>query len=170
VRRLALLLDHRITVESVPGKGTVVRVLVPRAQPQEQPITPQAVGLDSLRGVRVLIVDDEAPVRDAMQGLLAQWGCEVMTAEDGDEAFDHARAQCPDVVLCDLSLADAESGVSVVARLRRECGSAMACAFVTGESEPERVAEARATGYPIAFKPTTPARLRAILEHLVHSE
>ena len=116
-----------------------------------------------------MIVDDEAPARDAMQGLLAQWGCEVITAEDGDEAVERARAQCPDVVLCDLSLADAESGVDVVARLRGECGSAVACAFVTGESAPERVAEARATGHPIAFKPTTPVRLRAILEHLVHS-
>jgi hypothetical protein len=67
-----------------------------------------------------------------------------------------------------LSLADAESGVDVVARLRGECGSAVAFAFVTGESAPERVAEARATGHPIAFKPTTPVRLRAILEHLVH--
>jgi CheY-like chemotaxis protein/anti-sigma regulatory factor (Ser/Thr protein kinase) len=170
VGRLARLLDHRITVESVPGRGTVVRMLVPRAQPQEQPIAPQAVDLDSLRGVRVLIVDDEAPARDAMQGLLAQWGCEVITAECGDEAVERARARCPDVVLCDLSLADAESGVDVVARLRGECGSAVACAFVTGESAPERVAEARAAGHPIAFKPTTPARLRAILEHLVHSE
>jgi len=170
VRRLARLLDHRITVESAPGRGTVVRMLVPRAEPQEQPIAPQAVDLDSLRGVRVLIVDDEAPAREAMQGLLAQWGCEVITAECGDEAVERARARCPDVVLCDLSLADAESGVNVVARLRGECGSAVACAFVTGESAPERVAEARAAGHPIAFKPTTPARLRAILEHLVHSE
>jgi signal transduction histidine kinase/CheY-like chemotaxis protein len=171
VRRLALLLGHHITVESTPGRGTVVRLLVPRAQPQEQrPIAQHAVDLDSLRGVRVLIVDDEAPTRDAMQGLLAHWGCEVITAECGDEAVERARAQCPDVVLCDLSLAAAESGVEVVERLRRQCGSAVACAFITGESAPERIAEARAAGHPIAFKPTTPARLRAIVEHLVHSE
>ena len=118
----------------------------------------------------VLIVDDEATARDAMRGLLVQWGCEVITAERGDEAVERARAQRPDVVLCDLSLAEQENGVDVVARLRREYASAVACAFVTGESAPERIAEARATGHPIAFKPTTPVRLRAILEHLVHRE
>ena len=170
VRRLGLLLGHRITVESDLGKGTVVRILVPRAQPQEHAIAPRPVILDSLRGIRVLIVDDEAPARDAMKGLLVQWGCEVITAEGGDEAVECARAQRPDVVLCDLSLGNAENGVNVVARLRRECDSAVACAFVTGESSPERIAEARATGHPIAFKPTTPVRLRAILEHLVHHE
>ena len=170
VKRLALLLDHLVTVESEVGKGTVVRILAPRAKPQQHMAAPRPSIADSLRGIRVLIVDDEVSARDAMHGLLVQWGCEVMTAERGDEAVERARAQRPDVVLCDLGLANAENGVEVVVRLMRECESAMACAFVTGESAPERIAEARATGYPVAFKPTTPVRLRAILEHLVHRE
>ena len=170
VERLALLLDHRITVESVVGKGTLVYLMVPRAPPQAAMMAPQTLLMDGLQGVRVLVVDDEAPARDAMQGLLAQWGCDVTTADGEDQAVERARDRHPDVVLCDLRLADGESGVTVVDRIRRECGPGVACAFVTGESAPERIAEARAAGYPIAFKPTTPAKLRAILEHLVHSE
>ena len=34
VKRLSLLLDHRIALESIPGKGTIVRIRVPRAAPQ----------------------------------------------------------------------------------------------------------------------------------------
>jgi len=105
-----------------------------------------------------------------MHGLLAQWGCDVTTADGGDRAVERARNRHPDVVLCDLRLAAGESGVSVVDRVRRECGPGVACAFVTGESAPEGIAEARATGHPIAFKPTTPAKLRALLEHLVHRQ
>src|SRR5206468_1557659 len=125
VKRLALLLDHRIDVVSELGKGTVVRILVPRAEPQRHTPATRPVIVDSLRGVRVLIVDDEATVRDAMRGLLVQWGCEVITAERGDEAVERAHAQRPDVVLCDLSLAEQENGVDVVARLRREYASAV---------------------------------------------
>jgi signal transduction histidine kinase/CheY-like chemotaxis protein len=169
VKRLASLLGHRISIESTLGRGTVVRVLMPRAQPQQRTVAPEASIINSLHGIRVLVVDDEASVRDAMQGLLAQWGCEVVTAESGDEAVERAHDWHPDVVLCDLSLADVESGITVVERLQRECASKAAYAFVTGESAPERIAEARATGHPIAFKPTTPGKLRAILEHLVHS-
>jgi len=169
VRRLVELLEHGISVKSVPGKGTVVSVLIPRSEPQEPTVAPDAMALDVLPGLHVLIVDDDASARDAMQGLLAQWGCKVLTAENGDEAADHARAQCPDVILCDLTLGDVESGVDVVARLRRECGPAVACAFVTGESAPERLAAARSTGESIIFKPVTPVRLRAILEHLANS-
>jgi CheY-like chemotaxis protein/anti-sigma regulatory factor (Ser/Thr protein kinase) len=169
VKRIALLLDHRITIESVPGKGTIARLLIPRARPEERVISPRALITDSLRGVHVLVVDDEAPTRDAMHGLLTQWGCEVATADGGDQAVALARDRRPDVVLCDLSLADGESGISVLDRLRRECGPGVACAFVTGESASERIAEARAAGHPIAFKPTTPGKLRALVEHLVDS-
>ena len=167
VRRLALLLDHRVTLESHPGRGTVVRILMPREAPQVSSIGPLPDLIDNLKGVRVLIIDDEASARDAMKGMLAQWGCVVATAGCGDEALACARAERPDVVLCDLKLGHGESGIEVVARIRQVCGPTVACAFVTGESAPERVAEARATGYPIAFKPTAPVRLRAILEHLL---
>ena len=101
--------------------------------------------LPNLRGTRVLVVDDEASARDAIQGLLAQWGCEVIAVEGGDDAVAQARIRRPDLVLCDLSLADGDSGVHVVDRLRREHGAGLACAFITGESAPERISEARAT-------------------------
>jgi signal transduction histidine kinase len=169
VARLANLLGHRVSIESTPGKGTVVRIALPRAQPQAQAQTRAPVGAitDSLRGIRVLVIDDEAPVREAMQGLLAQWGCDATAAATGDEAVAQVRRERPDVVLCDLRLADGESGVEAVARVQRACGAAVACAFVTGESGPESIAQARAAGHPIAVKPLTPGKLRALVEHLV---
>lgn len=170
VRRLAILLGHRVSIESQPGRGTVVRVLAPRAEPQETAIAPEAPIVESLHGICVMVVDDEMLVRDAIRGLLVQWGCEVITAAHGDEAVELARRRCPDAVLCDLNLADGESGVDVVSRVKQECGSGVACAFITGESANERIAEARATGHPIAIKPTTPGKLRALLEHLVRPD
>ena len=169
VKRLSVLLDHRIALESIPGKGTVVRVRVSRAAPQTPDHAQRVAPTPDLRGTRVLVVDDEASARDAIQGLLAQWGCDVIAVEGGDEAVAQARIRRPDLVLCDLSLADGDSGVAVVDRLRREHGAGLACAFITGESAPERISEARAFGHPIAFKPTKPAKLRALIEYLLHS-
>jgi signal transduction histidine kinase len=166
VKRLGELLGHRIAVESVPGKGTVVRVRIPRAGPHAHEDAEELLVTPDLRGTRVLVIDDEAPSREALEGLLAQWGCDVVAVEREDEAVAQARARRPDVVLCDLNLADGESGVRLVNRLQREHGAGLACAFITGESAPERLSEARATGHPIAFKPTKPAKLRALIEHL----
>ena len=167
VKRLSDLLGHRVAIASTPRQGTIVRITVPRAEPEEEIDVPFASLSNSLAGVRVLVVDDEASARDAMEGMLLRWGCEVVTARDGSDAVEHARKRRPDVVLCDLSLNDGETGVHVVECLRRACGPTLVCAFITGESAPERIAEVRATGYPIAFKPTTAAKLRALLEYLV---
>jgi len=169
VKRLSVLLDHRIAMESVIGKGTIVRIQVPRTAPQARDDATPAAFTPGLHGTRVLVVDDEASARDAIQGLLAQWGCEVIAVAGADEAVAQARICRPDLVLCDLNLADGDSGVRVVDRLRSEQGPGLACAFITAESAPERLSEARARGHPIAFKPTKPAKLRALIEHLLHS-
>jgi two-component system, sensor histidine kinase len=169
VKRLTSLLGHEIVAVSVPRKGTVIRVSVSRVAPRERAAAlPPALAPD-LRGTRVLVVDDEAPARDAIQGLLAQWGCLVIAARNGDDAVTQTRNWRPDLVLCDLSLANGESGLQVADRLRGEHGSDLALAFITGETAPERIDKARATGHPIAFKPARPGKLRALIEHVLQN-
>lgn len=173
VERLARLLDHRVMIDSVAGKGTRVRVRLPRAIPRThardalQFSEPAASLGDVLRGQRILVIDDEAQVREAMRGLLTRWGCEVEIAASGDDGIALARVRSPDVVLCDLRLAGQERGTDVVACLQRICAPGVAFAFVTGESATELVTQARSTGHMLLLKPTPPAKLRAALEHLV---
>jgi DNA-binding response OmpR family regulator len=52
----------------------------------------------------VLIVDDEADIRDAVSELLSDEGYEVLGASDGDEALEKARAFHPSLVLLDLMM------------------------------------------------------------------
>ncbi len=167
VQRLALLLGHEIDVRSVPGRGTAFRVVVPRAaadaaHPQARGAAP--TGLD---GKRVLVVDDDDAVRVAITGLLARWGCEVASARNGDEALDRTREWPPQLVLCDFTLANGENGLHVADRLRRAHGNGLTCAFITGESTADIVAAVRARGYPVAFKPMKPGKLRAMVEQLL---
>jgi two-component system KDP operon response regulator KdpE len=66
---------------------------------------------------RVLVVDDEVPIRRALQiGLRAQ-GYDVLIAADGRTALDACREDAPDVVLLDLGLPD-RSGFEVLRDLR----------------------------------------------------
>jgi signal transduction histidine kinase/ActR/RegA family two-component response regulator len=165
VQRLAALLEHKITLKSVPRTGTMISVRLPRASPQR--ISPvEASVMRDLRGTLALVVDDEAAARDALRGLLAQWGCEVIASAGGDEAIEQTLHRRPDVVLCDLQLAGGESGLDVVNRLQRAHDHALACAFITAEANSEHVAAARSDGYAIVLKPAKPAKLRALIEHL----
>ena len=119
-----------------------------------------------LHGTLILVIDDDAGARDALRGLLAQWGCEVIASAGGDEAIERTRHRRPDVVLCDLQLGGGESGVDVVDRLQQAHDRELACAFITAAPTSGHVAVARSRGYEIVPKPAKPAKLRALIEHL----
>jgi CheY-like chemotaxis protein len=165
VKRLVELLDHDIQLTSSPDRGTCVRLGLARARPGDAMAPEPAVRSDgNLRGLRVLVVDDEATARDAISGLLARWECAVIAADGAAQALTLARAGRPDVVLCDLALQEETDGVALWEAICVLWPVPPHCAFVTGESAPEVLARARATGHPVLTKPTAPAKLRALLE------
>jgi CheY-like chemotaxis protein len=169
--RLAHLLGCRISVASRPGKGSVFAVEVPRGQKAAMPpVVVSAVGTnDSLRGAFVLVVDDDAMVCAAMQSQLTGWGCKVATAANGDDAVTALESsdRLPDALLCDYRLPGEETGISVVRRLREMALYEIPAALVSGDTAPESLRMAKASGLPLLAKPVAPAKLRALLEHLV---
>jgi signal transduction histidine kinase/CheY-like chemotaxis protein len=162
VRRTAHLLGHRIEVASTPGRGSVFRLTVPRADapaPAEAAVPPAtAIGL---AGLAVLVVDDEAPIRQALEELLRAWGCECVTAADGDAALALLAgwAHVPGAILCDYRLAQG-NGIDVVARLREALGVRVPALIVTGDISAERLIAIARSELPVMHKPVNPARLR----------
>lgn len=71
------------------------------------------------RKARILVVDDEAPIRELESQVLADLGYDVITAESGEEALLVARAQLPDLVLLDVRMPGI-SGIDVCKQLRSD--------------------------------------------------
>jgi signal transduction histidine kinase len=165
--RLARLLGSRIDLVSQPGKGSVFSIELPRGIASES-AAPKASPVASLRGMRVLMVDDDALVRDAMASLLEQWGCEVWSAGHGAEAEAILKqaGEMPDAIVCDYRLPDGETGIDVIHRLQAIAGTEVPAALVTGDTAPERLREANESGYALLHKPVQPAKLRLLLTHL----
>ncbi len=102
---------HRgtITVQSAPGAGTTVRVLLPPStkEPLHKPPTPPRVrGPAKVSGNVVLVVDDEHMLRSVAERALANWGFKVLTAADGQEGVDVFRehAEEIDAIVLDLAM------------------------------------------------------------------
>lgn len=168
VERLARLLDHGLELRSVPGRGSVFAVELPRVQtaPAPAPAVPRR-GAD-LAGRTVLVVDDDPAIRAGMRDLLERWRVRVLAA-DGVEA---ALAQLspgngPDVVLADYRLGDERTGLEAIHAVRAAVGAEVPAAVISGETGPEVLEAIRASGFPRLAKPVPPARLRAVLASLL---
>jgi CheY-like chemotaxis protein len=169
VERLARLLDHRIDVDSTPGRGSVFTITVPRASRVAQPSEHPAHAPLHLGGVSVLVVDDDATVLDATRQQLERWGCHVRAAPSAVEACDPERlaASSPDVIVADYQLAGGATGIEAIAAIRVMLGRPVPAVLVTGATSPDALGAARAGGFPLLHKPLAPAKLRAALTQLV---
>ncbi|MFP4439773.1 MAG: response regulator transcription factor [Chloroflexaceae bacterium] len=113
----------------------------------------------------VLIVDDEASIRNVTRAYLEHAGFQVVCADNGPEALTLAQQQQPDLIILDLMLPGMD-GMEVAARLRQE--SDVYILMLTARSEEaDRVAGLRIGADDYLTKPFSPrelvARVQAIL-------
>jgi signal transduction histidine kinase len=165
VRRLSGLLNLPVSVRSEPGRGTRFRVGLPlAATPARQASPAPAEFGKELAARRILMVHDDARVRDGMTTLLENWGAQVTACGNGFEALARTTlTRPPDMIICDYRLADGTLGAVIVGELRQRLSREIPAAILTGTTTPERLAEAQARGYHLLLKPVPPSKLRALI-------
>jgi two-component system CheB/CheR fusion protein len=142
VQRLANLLNHRVRVRSLHGKGSVFAIEVRRSQKASDPAPekpPSRPAPDDAAGAhhssKILVVEDDPEVRDLLELFLNDEGHHPMTAPDGPTALEMIahRALKPDLVLADYNLPNGWNGLQLAARLREKVGSALPIVILTGD-------------------------------------
>ena len=110
VQNILNLLNGRIAVESEPGKGSRFTVTIP-AQPADQTMVRKAKPRSSkrrrrllARKPRILLIDDDISIHEAMQFLLEDAGYQVEFAVDGAAAISAAQRWHPDLILLDIMM------------------------------------------------------------------
>ena len=154
VRRLAELLQLGLTMQSTLAQGTEFRLRLAPGFSKDEPPQAAAPALASIRGLRVLVVDDEEAVRDGMRAVLEALGCEVQLATGSIDAESLARATAPDIVLADFRLLGDDDGLAAVRRLRL-LHPGLAALLVSGDTAPQRLREAHAAGLRLLHKPVS---------------
>ncbi|MBX9456479.1 MAG: hybrid sensor histidine kinase/response regulator [Rhizobium sp.] len=170
VDRISRVLNHPVTLQSTPGRGTVFRVRLPIEQASAVPLATEGANSSpgpahKLDGLRVLAIDNEPAITDGMRILLSGWGCVVETSgglTDCDGII--ARGWRPDAIIADYHLGDG-NGLTAIARLRAAFGPTPAI-LVTADRTPEVRAQADRDGIAQLNKPLKPAALRATLSRI----
>jgi signal transduction histidine kinase len=167
-RRIVDALGGAISIESAPGRGTVVHVFLPRAEDrQERAPAPADPGARTSRRGRVLVVDDDALVRVAVRRVLSSRH-DVFEAEAPDALARLRAGERFDVVLCDI-LMPVVTGMDLH-RAVAEAAPDQAARFVfmtAGAFTPTARAFLATSGLRLLAKPFDPAELREAVDRLV---
>jgi signal transduction histidine kinase len=171
VDRLCRLLDHSVLLTSILGKGSCFSVALPRvaARPEiDETPAPAHPLMDASDRKLVVVIDDDPLVLEGMGGLFRSWGYQLVAGTD-DEALAGVadRDRPPDLIVSDHHLSSGKTGIEVIEGLRRTLSADIPAFLVSGDTSPELLRQARASGYHLLHKPVDPMTLRAMVSHVM---
>jgi two-component system, sensor histidine kinase len=172
VRRFALVLGLPVSLASRVGRGSTFSVLIPLSA--EAPPPPVAIPTvrafpNRIAGAKVLLIENEPAVSEAMILLLERWGCDIAVATSGAEAVEKLRvlANPPQIIIADLHLNNGELGPQAIHAARRACGREVPAMIVTADHSTRAEEEARRHKLEMLRKPVRPAELRSLMSFLL---
>lgn len=178
VKQLVELHGGTVQAESAgTNHGSSFIVTLPLSSPNEMDtlsvVTQLPSGTDkhqSLAGLKVLVVDDEADAREVVRRMLDQAGSRVLTAEDAAEGMMMLKAEKPDLIISDISMPD-EDGYRFITEVRKlpasEGGTTPAIALTAFAHAEDRAQAIRAGYQDHLSKPVDSAELIARIDHLM---
>ncbi len=167
VRYLAEAHGGTVSAESDgPGTGAAFTVTLPasvaaldytRATGEHAPLASRP-----LRGIRVLIVDDEEDARELISDVMSEAGADVMKASSAAEAYQLLQADPPHLLISDIGMPD-EDGYALLKRVRAlppQKGGDVPAIALTAYARPEDVRAASDAGFQLhVAKPVKPDKL-----------
>lgn len=171
VRRICSLLGIALEVHSRPQRGSLFRLSVPAGA--EGALAEMQLGGDTLpprpvRNFTVMVIDDEEPIRRAMEEFLVPQQIRVLSAGSIAEAVDLARdSDTPvDVIFSDLRLRAGEDGIRAIQEVRNVLGVGTPAVLLTGDTTSERLREAHESGLIVIYKPLQAKQVLELINRL----
>ena len=117
----------------------------------------------SLSGLKILAVDDEPKIIEALEALLGEWHCTVKTATNQAQALTFIdEGFVPGVLLIDYHL-HGITGLELIANIRIETARVIPAIIITGASEPRVLEAIKRANIPYLRKPVHPTALGKML-------
>ena len=171
VNRLADLLNAKLSILSTPGKGSVFSIELPLSSSSQIAQT-NSVTLETnsiLTDKTIVIIEDEKEIRDALTLLLSGWGCKVLELTSVKDVKQKLQLSYkPDIILADYRLQEHETGVNVIHAIYDYYqDNTIPAVIITGDTAPNRIKEAKESGFQLLHKPVSGGKLRAILNSIL---
>jgi PAS domain S-box-containing protein len=130
--------EGTISVSSDPGQGTVFTIELPASE-KDSACSDEAVRLEPITSMSVLVIDDESPVRETLADMLEALGHQVVLAESGQDAIQKMPTHSFDLVFTDLAMPEMDGWETArgIRRLRPDIKIVLVTGYGAGTLPPE---------------------------------
>ncbi len=167
VEGLARTISTRIQLNSRPGRGSVFRFALPLTEEATETPATAMPHKPSLRGLRVLVIDDDQEIRIAMAELLEGWQAVCLPVESEEDALAALAGFRPDLLLADYRLRGERTGQEAMEAIRARLGRAIPTVIITGDTAPDRLRSVHAGGAALLHKPVVAQQLHTAMTALL---
>lgn len=174
VSRMMHTLGHELNFYSALGKGSCFQVSLPASTSQytkrlgttklKEP--PQWLGI---AGSRVLLIENDLAVKQAMQSLLGKWQCDTRAAASTGEALALLTELSwqPTVIIADQHLNHGDLGSTTILAIRDMFDHSLPAIIITADPSEKLTDISAQESIELMYKPVKPAELRALLAHVL---
>ncbi len=167
VKQTADCIQAPLRVESTVGIGTTFTLELP--QSRQAPTEGGAPSDTYLRGLRIVVVDNDETVLESMARTLEEWGCRVIAASHWEELETKLDMTISpiDLILTDFHLDAGFSGYELIVRVRARHQRPIPAILLTGDVEIRHSLESTTTAVVIAYKPLSREKLALLIHNTV---
>ncbi|MEP0812864.1 PAS domain S-box protein [Trichocoleus sp. ST-U2] len=152
------------------GATFTIRLPLNLVEPEPSSDRRHSESATDLAGVRVLVVDDDADMRELAAFTLTQSGAEVTTAASGVQALTHLNQSVPDLLLCDIGMPEMD-GYALIRQIRKwspQQGGTIPAIALTAYAGEINQQQALAAGFGMHIsKPVEPEELVKAIARLL---
>ncbi len=169
VRRMCEQLQHDIQIESAVGEGTCFTLTLPIGDASKVIDQPKELEKDPLSHIKVLIVDDEQSILDAMTVMLSDWACypRTFTSLAAAEKAIEKEGYKPDLIISDYRLKEDVTGLDVIKTLKKKYKDNIPALIITGDTDPRLLERLHHQDYYILHKPVKSMQLKKVIRILL---
>jgi len=174
VRRVGRLLDHKIEVKSVIGRGSIFSIETEIARQPEAAASAASSPVDlspsaATRTGAILVIEDDPEVSDLLKLTLTNEGYIVLAAPHGEAAFSRVKSAAivPDLIVADFNLGKGDSGLKTAIKLQQKLETEIPVIVLTGDITPATLREISLEKCIHLSKPVNPSKLTKVIAQLL---
>ena len=173
VKRLVELLELDLQLHSCIGEGSEFKIKVPLGNDKLlNPTTEDEYEITDLKAHKLLVIEDDPVVLEAMNEMLQSLNCDVYPAFNIDEAVEiiNELEELPDAMIVDYQLANGVTGNIAIDSVCSAAGKQIPAIIVTGNTHSSIVRKASESAYRVLNKPVNPDTLMNTVNSAIENQ